>query len=557
MIDPIFPPDPTLKTGFYPIEVYRKCLEEYPSINELVKKKSVEYGDKLFIATPGGRKYTYKQVHSISGEIAMGLSKIGVKKGDHVAIFAYNSPEWILSYLGILKAGSVPVTVNTSFIGDPLIYNLKMTDTKYLFLDNRLVNNYKNIENNLEDLLEVIIIGNNNQEIKKKNITYENLISKANNETLFTDLKLNDPAAIILTSGTTGPSKAVVEINAQFIATALDMADAGGVNSSSIVYVYLPLFHIMALDLATLSSLMMGATIILTEKFNPAIFREDIKKYNVTHFHAVGPILEALIKQSPDKLGTGDHPVIAIAYASKEVWQQAVEKLGIVITGGYGGTEAGIPVTSPYDLVIKRANPAGSCGKAAPPFEVILEDSTGKLIDKGEGEILIRPKLPYVTFMEYYKMPENTLKAFRGLWFHTGDLGRIDDEGYLYFVDRLKDSIRRKGENISSYEVEQILLSSSLIKDAAVIPVAMGNGDEEVMAVIVPTSNACTPEMIIDFCVTHMPSFWIPSYLRFVSDLPKTQTGRTEKHKLRTEGITEDTVKMHEYISKKLHSLKS
>ncbi len=392
-----------------------------------------------------GRRYTYKETDLISGKIAMGLSKLGVKNGDHIAIFAYNSPEWLFSYLGILKAGSVPVTVNTGFIGDPLIYNLNMTEAKYLFIDYRLLNNYKNVEDKLKNLVNVIIIGKNTTEINKKHITYEYLLNKSGNETLFTDLKWDDPSAMILTSGTTGPSKAVVETNAQFIATALVMADAGGVNENSVVYAYLPLFHIMALDLAALSSLIMGATIVLTEKFNPAIFREDIEKYHVTHFHAVGPILEALIKQSPDKIGSGDKPIIAIAYASKEVWEQAVKKLGIVITGGYGGTEAGIPITSPYDVVINNKNPPGSCGKPAPPFEVILQDINGKLTYSGNGEILIRPKLPYVTFREYYKMPENTLKAFRGLWFHTGDMGKIDGDGYLYFVDRLKRFHKKEG----------------------------------------------------------------------------------------------------------------
>lgn len=549
----VCPPDASLKKGFYPLRVYRKCLAMYPSINDLVRKKASEYGNKIWLIFTDGRKYSYSEIDTISGKIGKGLSAIGVRKGEAVAIYAYNSPEWIFAYLGILKAGAIPVTVNTGFIGDPLIYNLKKTDTKYLFLDRRLADNFIKVNDKLDNVSTIITIGEVIQKLNKNTLSYEDLVKKSNNETVSADLKWDDPAAMILTSGTTGPSKVVVETNAQFIATALVMADAGGVNEKSINYVYLPLFHIMALDLATISSMLTGSTMVLTERFNPGVFWEHVKDYNVTHFHAVGPILEMLLKQPSKEIEKSHGPLIAIAYCSKEIWNEAVKRFNLKITGGYGGTEAGIPVTSPYSVVNNMENPPGSCGKPAPPFEVKLMDKTGNIVSRGEGEILIRPKLPYVTFLEYYNMPESTVKAFRGLWFHTGDLGRIGKDGYLYFVDRLKDSIRRKGENISSYEVEQVLLSSDQIKDAAIFPVRSGSNDEDVMAAIVPSSSDVTPESIIDFCIEHMPSFWIPSYIRIMKELPKTPTGRTEKYKLKEEGITSDTHNMHEYISRILH----
>ncbi len=227
---------------------------------------------------------------------------------------------------------------------------------------------------------------------------------------------------MILTSGTTGQSKVVVESNAQFIVTALDMIDAGGVSSDSVVYVYLPLFHIMALDLAAISSMMANATMVLVEKFDPVNFWKDIKTYKATHFHAVGPIFEMLIKQ-PESVEEKDHgEIVAIAYSSREIWEMAEKRFNIHITGGYGGTEAGIPVTSPYSDVIKGINPPGSCGIPAPPFQVEIQDISGYPVKPGEvGEIVIRPKLPYATFLEYYKMPTATVNAFKGLWFHTGD----------------------------------------------------------------------------------------------------------------------------------------
>ncbi len=546
------PPDATAKEGFYPLEVYMNCLNEFPSINDLLIKKSKVYGDKTWLISTNGSKYSYAETARIVSKLGTGLKSIGIERGDKVAIFAYNSPEWIFSYFGILYIGAVPVTVNTGFLGDPLIYNFQKSDTKYAFLDYRLSDTFSKVADRLNELKKVVVIGNPINDVKKPAINYESLINHSQNIMPPEVLKWDDPSAMMLTSGTTGPSKVVVESNAQFIATALDMIDAGGVNEDSKVYVYLPLFHIMALDLATISSMLAGATMVLTEKFNPQVFWKHINEYGITHFHAVGPILEMLLKQPESDIERNHKSIIAIAYSSSEVWNEAIRRFNIKITGGYGGTEAGIPVTSPYSIVYNQKNPPGSCGKAAPPFEIALENEQGNIVKKGQGEILIRPKLPYVTFLEYYKMPDATVKAFRGLWFHTGDLGRIDDDGNLYFVDRLKDSIRRKGENISSFEIEQILLTNNLIRDVAVVPVKSGYSDEEVLAVIVPASENLTPEEVINFSINRMPSFWIPSYIRFVTSLPKTPTGRTEKFKLKEEGLTKDTVNMKDYIKDRL-----
>lgn len=183
-------------------------------------------------------------------------------------------------------------------------------------------------------------------------------------------------------------------------------------------------------------------------------------------------------------------------------------------------------------------------------------DSEDRPVKPGEtGEIIIRPKLPWVTFKEYYGMERVTLEAFRDLWFHTGDLGKYDENGFIYFVDRAKDAIRRKGENISSFEVEQILLKHEGIRDAAVVPVKKDSGDEEVMAVIVPLSRQITAEDVIDYCIENMPHYWIPNYIMFLDELPKTPTGRTEKYKIR-EMDNSGAVKMTDYISKKISGKK-
>jgi len=309
----------------------------------------------------------------------------------------------------------------------------------------------------------------------------------------------------------------------------------------------------MALDKETISSMLANARMVLVEKFSPTSFWEDIRKYGVSHFHAVGPILEMLFKSPPSALEVEHGRLTAIAYASKEVWIEAQKRFHIAITGGYGSTEVGIPISSPHDIVAAGKNPPGSCGHVGPHVEVGIMNEQGCFLPPGQvGEIVVRPRIPWTIFLEYYGMPRETVAAFAGLWFHTGDAGYVDDAGYLYFVDRVKDAIRRRGENISSYEVEQMLLGNPGLAEAAVIPAASEVGEDEVMAVVAPRpGQKVDPEKLIDYCLDNMPRFWIPRYIRQVESLPRTPTGRIEKFKLRGDGITPDTLDMREYINTK------
>jgi carnitine-CoA ligase len=494
-----------------------------------------------------GRTFSYEDVDAITNGLASGLHQSGLQVDDHVALFALNSPMWVFSYFGILKLGAVPVTVNIGFIKDPLIYNLTASKSEYLIIDSRLLDRFKVVEDSLSAIKHVFIIGKDNfiaaNAPQKPYSFIDELLFTKPDPAHLRSRRISDPSAMILTSGTTGPSKVVYDTNAQFITTALFLIDAGGVTSESVYYSYLPLFHIMALDMAMILSMLANAKIVMVEKFDPAIFWEHVNKYGVTHFAAVGPILEMLVKMPPSPLEKEHGPITTLAYSSKEIWTLASERFNISITGGYGSTEVGIPISGPNLIVRQRANPPGSCGMVGPHVEVGIMNELGEMLPTGRsGEIVVRPKMPWTIFMEYYGMPEVTVKAFRGLWFHTGDAGYFDEQGYLYFVDRLKDAIRRKGENISSYEVEQILLKHPDIAQAAVVPAKSEFGDDEVMAVVVPNQGAnISPESIVSYAKENMPYFWIPRYIRFMDALPATATGRIEKFKLREQGITPDT----------------
>ncbi|MGO9017383.1 MAG: AMP-binding protein [Syntrophobacteraceae bacterium] len=547
MIRHAFPPKHEGRKGFYDVSIYRSALDRYPAINDLIAEKAKENEDKVWLEFQDGRTFTYREIYSKSLQLAAGLKEKGVCTGDHVAIFALNSPEWILSYFSILLLGAIPVTVNTGFMKDPLVYNLTASNAAFAVVDTRLFGKFIEIEKRVKDLKHVFLIGkhvaSDTNALARPCSFVEDLLETASADLPEVKLYGKDTCTMILTSGTTGPSKVVADCHAQFITTALFLIDAGAIGPDSVVYTYLPLFHIMALDMAALASMLANAKIVLVETFNPAVFWEHVQRYGVTHFHAVGPILEMLFKQPESEIEKTHGPLTAVAYCSKEIWTTARERFKIAITGGYGSTEVGIPVSAPSAINRAGKNPPGACGFVGPHVEVEIMDERGALLPPGKaGEIVVRPKIPWTIFTEYYGMPEATATAFKGLWFHTGDAGYFDDDGYLYFVDRLKDAIRRKGENISSYEVEQILLKHPKISEVIVVPAPSELGEDEVMAVIVADSGSdLTHEEVVNYSKENMPHFWVPRYLRFVDSLPRTPTGKIEKFKMRNEGLTADT----------------
>ncbi len=205
----------------------------------------------------------------------------------------------------------------------------------------------------------------------------------------------------------------------------------------------------------------------------------------------------------------------------------------------YGQTESGLIVSTPWDEKWRE----GSSGKPSDPFEVMIADEQGRELPRGEqGEVLVRSKEPYTMMLGYYKMPEETIRAFRNFWLHTGDRGYMDEEGWFYFVDRMKDTIRRRGENISSFEVERVVNKHPKVAESAVFAVRSEVGEDEVMASVVLTEGEkMEPEELIAFCEERMAYFAVPRYVEFREKLPKTPTQKIEKYKLKNDGVTRNT----------------
>jgi crotonobetaine/carnitine-CoA ligase len=282
------------------------------------------------------------------------------------------------------------------------------------------------------------------------------------------------------------------------------------------------------------------AQVVLSDRFSASNFWDEIRKYGATQFNYLGAVMTILSKQEPKP----EDADVKVRYAfgaacPADVMETLEERFGFMCLEGFGMSEIGLAI---HDAIGNRRR--GSCGKVLDGFfDVKLFDDDDNEVATGEiGEIVVRPKMPYIMMTEYYNMPDKTLEAYRNLWFHTGDYAKKDADEFFYFVDRKKDAMRRRGENISSFEVEKVINTHPSVLESAVFAVPSELGEDEVMAAVVRKHGMNgSPAELIEFCNDRMAHFAVPRYLDFVSELPKTPTNRIEKYRLRQAGITKTT----------------
>ncbi len=299
------------------------------------------------------------------------------------------------------------------------------------------------------------------------------------------------------------------------------------------------MFHVNAKTNTVIPALILDGSIVMHARFHASTFWETTRDHGVTAFNYMGALLMMLHKQ-PARPDDGDNPVRKAygAPAPVEIFEDFQNRFGVRLVEVYGSTECGI-VT--YNTIHEMR--LGTCGKAAPYYDVELHDELDRPVPPGvPGEIVVRPHEPFIMFTEYYRNPEATAEAFRNLWYHTGDRAVMDEHGYFTYLDRIKDSIRRRGENISSWEVERVINSIEEVQEAAVVGVPSELTEEEVLAVVVVKPGAeVAPERILDEVNERMPHFAVPRYVRFTAELPKSPAQRIQKYKLRDDGLTHDT----------------
>jgi carnitine-CoA ligase len=505
----------------------------------VVTERATERPDDVFIRFESSA-LTYREFDRSGNRAASMIQSLGMKKGDTCAVMLPNGPEFLAVWLGLARLGVVEVPVNTAGKGDALAHLLNQAKCRVIVMSSEWAERLSEIAGRLTHLEHVIVVGDGDlPELPFTVQSYDGLMSEANNRPVEEPILPGDPSVILFTSGTTGPSKGVVLSHSANFSVAKTACGLMGYTDKDTLYTVFPLFHVNARYTTVLVGLLTGASVVMHNRFSASRFWEICWEEGVTAFNFMGSMLTILMKQ-PERPDDADHPVRK-AYGAPtpvEIYDSFQERFNVRISEVYGSTELGTVAANPASSFRK-----GACGQIVPIYECRILDGDGFSCPPGvPGEIAVRPKKPGVMFDGYYGNAEATVKSWQDLCFHTGDIGRMDEDGYLYFLDRKKDVIRRKGENISSYEVESVLNDHPAIREAVVVGVPSDLSEEEVLAVaVLKEGETLSPEELLDFCQKRMAYFAVPRYVRFVAELPRTPSQRVEKYRLRKEGLTEET----------------
>ena len=505
---------------------------------ELLEEKAKKNKDKVFLYFED-KKVTYKEINDIANRVANGFLKLGVQKRDNMCIMLPNCPEFLYTWFGLAKIGAVEVPVNIALKGDFLRYIIDNCDAKIMVIDNQFLERVKFIQDDLPKLERLIIIGDEVEGMKFASTPFGELLNNTADTPLI-DIDPYDTEAIIYTSGTTGNPKGVMISHGYYSQMAAANVKYRDLTSNDIVYTPLPLFHGNAQGLTTIPCLVADAQLVLAERLRATQFWDEIRKYKATQFNFIGAMLTFIYKQ-PEKEDDADNPV-RIAFGAptpKQFCMDFKRRFNLRFVEPFGLTESGIICHNLYDDETKL----GSFGKVSDGYEVKLVNDDDMEMPTGEvGEIISRTTKPNFMMSGYYKMPEKTLEAFKNLWFHTGDYGRKDEDGYFYFVDRKKDYLRVRGENISSMQIEAAINSHPKITESAALGVCSDVGEDEMLLyVVLKSGEQLKPEELLSFCEERIPRFAIPRFVEFIDELPKTPTERVEKYKLKERGLTPNT----------------
>jgi crotonobetaine/carnitine-CoA ligase len=500
-----------------------------------LRQAAAQAPDKPFIRMMNG-EWTYRQVDSASDRLAAGLQAQGVRRGDNVSLLLPNCIEFALLWFALAKLGAVTAPVNTAFRGQVLSDAVNLVQSKLMLAHASLYPQLAEVRATLTHVAQYIIVGGDAEADCQ---SWDTLQAHGAAPLAPPDIGFAELCLLLYTSGTTGRSKAAMIPHRFVLGQAALTIQGLGLTADDVLYCPYPMFHLDAAVMTIAPALLLRGVAAIGERFSVTRYWDEMRELKATVFDFMGATITMLWKQPPSAQDR-NHPARLGWGVPLPAWAPEFEaRFGCRLVELYGLTEAGAMIFTPQDAPRR----VGSCGKPIGPFEVRLQDEDGFEVPVGQaGELVIRAREPSLIMHGYYGMPDASLSAFRDLWFHTGDLLRQDNEGWLYFVGRRKDIVRRRGENISAAEVEMVIEQHPDVLECAVIGVPSELTEEEVMACVV--LRADTPPDAAElsaFCSTRMARFMLPRYIRFLPSLPKTPTDKVEKFRLQNEGISADS----------------
>ncbi len=509
--------------GREPLDAGRLFAPAERSVAVMLQAQAKKFGARKLVQS-GAKAWTFAEAAALAARSAGRLQAAGIKQGDRVALMCENRPEFIEIFLGVAWLGAILVPINTASRGLQLRHILENSGARLMVIEEALMGALEHV--GLETL--------------KVEMTWviDRSLPALGDPVAAATVRPSDTLAILYTSGTTGPSKGVCCPHAQFFWWGVNTAHLLGVAEDDVLCTPLPLFHTNALN-TFFQALITGATAIFESRFSASGFFATLGARQATVTYLLGAMVPILLSRPPSAEESGHRVRIALAPGVPGHFHaEFSRRTGIALLDGYGSTETNFVI----GIAIGEARP-GTMGRIFEGFCArVVDEEDNEVPDGTPGELTLRAEAPFAFATGYFGTPEKTVEAWRNLWFHTGDRVIREPDGYFKFVDRLKDAIRRRGENISSFEVEQVLLSHPEIATAAAYPVRSELAEDEVMAAIVRQPGSTLDEVaIIRFCETRMPYFAVPRFLEFAEILPTTENGKIQKYKLRERGITGQT----------------
>jgi crotonobetaine/carnitine-CoA ligase len=501
----------------------------------ILVRQAKRHGERP-LASAGDATWTFAQTAAVAARMAGTLRAAGIAAGHRVAVICANRIELLGLLLGCGWLGAVAVPINVASRGPQLQHILTNSGARLLVMEPEHAENLAMLDAAALPLEAIWTIGEPGA--FRFGRVARRAVPPPGDAMPPATLAPSDLAMILYTSGTTGPSKGVCCPHAQYFWWGVNTAALLGVQGDDVLCTSLPLFHTNAIN-TFYQALLTGACVRYEKRFSASGFFPALAQHRATVTYLLGAMVPILLSR-PESAEERAHATrVALAPGVPAQFHETfTRRTGIRLIDGWGSTETNVVLGT----TVERQKP-GLMGPVSEGFAArVVDDHDNEVADGVAGELIVRADDPFAFATGYFGAAEKTVEAWRNLWFHTGDRVVREADGYFRFVDRLKDAIRRRGENISSFEVEQVLLGHPAVANAAVFPVRSSLAEDEVMAALVlHPGRALAPADLIAYCAPRLPYFAVPRYLEFMAELPVTENGKVQKYKLRERGVTAHT----------------
>ncbi len=499
------------------------------TVPAVLDRRAGQHPDRVMMSIDGV-DVTFEQMRLRSRAAAAVLTDLGVGPGDCVALFTGTCAEWVYFWLGAARIGAVTAAVNAASKGDFLLHTLRLARARVILTDAERRPRVDDVADHLETLEHVVL---------QDHSLSSALCQDPGRPLAETPIGAGEVGSLFYTSGTTGPSKAVATTWHYLFSVAATVASAWEFRAGEVLWTAMPLFHLSAAP-SVLAPMLVGGTTVLAGAFHPSGVWDEIRAHGAIGFAGAGAMV-SMLRNLPTDPRDAQLPLrfISAAPIGADSYSDIEKRYGCRIVTMYGMTEA-------FPIAVKGIadeGVPGTSGRPNPDFEVRILDEDGNRLPAGTvGEIACRPRHPHVMSAGYVGEGDGPLRVLpHPEWFRTGDLGRLDDDQNLTYVDRLKDSLRRRGENVSSVEVESVVLRHPAVAEAAVVGVPSELGEDDILLIVTLRPGATLDcAELLDFCAARMPYFCVPRFVETVNELPTNAIGRIRKDILRARGPTPD-----------------